>query len=83
MFVAGEESGDRLGAALIRALRARLPADLEVSGVGGAEMAREGVASLIPIGALSIVGFSAIATQVPTLLRMIERAAADSGSAHL
>ena len=45
-LVAGEESGDRLGAALMRALRERAAERCDFAGVGGREMAAEGVASL-------------------------------------
>jgi lipid-A-disaccharide synthase len=55
-LVAGETSGDALGAGLIRALKGRDPS-LSFTGVGGAAMAGEGVASPFAIDALSIVGF--------------------------
>ena len=44
--VAGEESGDRLGAALMRALRERTGGQVRFIGVGGRDMAAEGVTSL-------------------------------------
>ena len=56
MLVAGEASGDQLGAGLARALRRRLGDRLRVVGVGGAAMAREGVASPFDISQLSILG---------------------------
>ena len=56
MLVAAEASGDALGAALARALRARLGDRLRLSGVGGAGMAAEGVASPFDIAELSIFG---------------------------
>ena len=46
-IVCGEESGDQLGAKLMRALKARLGADrLRFGGVGGQAMANEGLNSL-------------------------------------
>ncbi|MGB9394137.1 MAG: lipid-A-disaccharide synthase, partial [Pseudolabrys sp.] len=57
-LVAGEESGDRLGAALIAALRQRTQGQVRVSGVGGAHMIAEGVPSLFPLGDLAIMGFT-------------------------
>lgn len=69
-LVAGEESGDRLGAALIGALR-RADSRLRISGVGGGHMAAAGVPSLFPLGDLAIMGFSALPTKLPTILRRI------------
>ena len=59
-LVAAEESGDRLGAALMRALRDRTAGQVRFTGVGGREMAAEGVASLYPIDDLPLIGFSAM-----------------------
>ena len=56
MLVAGEASGDALGAGLARALRARLGDRLRLVGVGGARMAEEGVRSPFDIAQLSILG---------------------------
>ena len=75
-LVAGEASGDRLGAALIRALRERTGGTVRFAGVGGPEMATEGVASLFPIDDLSIIGFSAIPSRLPKILRLIGATAA-------
>ncbi len=69
-LVAGEESGDRLGAALIAALRRARP-DVRLSGVGGSHMAAEGVPSLFPLGDLAIIGFGAILSSLPRILRRI------------
>ncbi len=70
-LVAGEESGDRLGAALMRALRERTGGDVRFVGVGGREMAAEGVASLYSIDDLPIIGFSAIPRRIPRILRLM------------
>jgi lipid-A-disaccharide synthase len=76
-LVAGEESGDRLGAALIQALRERTQGRVRFSGVGGAQMEALGVPSLFPLGDLAIIGFGAILARLPTMLRRI-RATADA-----
>jgi lipid-A-disaccharide synthase len=73
-LVAGEESGDRLGAALVAAIRARCGADVTFAGVGGHAMAAQGVPSLFPIDDLAIVGLG-IAGKLPLLLRRIRQAA--------
>jgi len=70
-LVAGEESGDRLGAALMRALRQRTTGRVSFAGVGGREMAAEGVASLYPIDDLPIIGFTAIPRRIPEILRLM------------
>ncbi|UFZ05998.1 lipid-A-disaccharide synthase [Bradyrhizobium ontarionense] len=70
-LVATEESGDRLGASLMKVLRQRLGDGVEFSGVGGRGMAREGLVSLFPIEELSIVGFTGVLKQLPKILRLI------------
>jgi lipid-A-disaccharide synthase len=74
-LVAGEESGDRLGAALISAIRDRTQGKANFSCVGGAQMAAEGVPSLFPLGDLAIVGFSSIPSMLSKILRHIREAA--------
>jgi lipid-A-disaccharide synthase len=74
-MVAGEESGDRLGAALMRALKERLDGAVQFAGVGGREMAREGLASPFPIDDLAIIGFAAIPRRLPVILRRIRETA--------
>jgi lipid-A-disaccharide synthase len=70
-LVAAETSGDRLGAALIEALRARLAGKVRFAGVGGADMAAAGMESLVPIEELSIMGFAALPRGIPKILRRI------------
>lgn len=70
-LVAAETSGDRLGAALIEALRARLAGKVRFAGVGGADMAAAGMESLVPIEELSIMGFAALPRGIPKILRWI------------
>jgi lipid-A-disaccharide synthase len=70
-LIATEESGDRLGAALMKVLRQRLGDGVAFEGVGGRMMAREGLTSLFPIEELSIVGFAAVVQQLPKILRLI------------
>ena len=56
MLVAAEASGDNLGAALAKALAARLGTAVRFVGVGGPRMADAGVQSPFPIAELSILG---------------------------
>src|SRR6202035_6069089 len=75
-LIATEESGDRLGAHLMKVLRQRLGGAVRFEGVGGLSMAREGLKSLFPIEELSIIGFSAVVKQLPKVLRLIRQTAA-------
>jgi lipid-A-disaccharide synthase len=75
-LIATEESGDRLGAGLMKVLRQRLGDAVQFSGVGGRAMTGEGLVSRFPIEELSIVGLAAVLRQVPKLLRLIGQTAA-------
>jgi lipid-A-disaccharide synthase len=70
-LVAGEESGDHLGASLMRALQERTRGEVRFAGVGGREMTKEGIASLHPIDNLSIIGFSSIPHRLPRVFRLV------------
>jgi lipid-A-disaccharide synthase len=70
-LIATEESGDRLGAHLMKVLRQRLGGAVRFEGVGGQSMAREGLTSLFPIEELSIIGLAAVVKQLPKVLRLI------------
>ena len=48
-MIAGEASGDQLGADLLHALHREYPARFEVMGIGGELMAREGLSSLFEL----------------------------------
>ncbi|KZD24543.1 lipid-A-disaccharide synthase [Tardiphaga robiniae] len=76
-LIATEESGDRLGSALMKVLRQRLGDDVRFEGVGGSSMAREGLQSLFPIEELSIIGLAAVVRKLPSILRLITRATKD------
>jgi lipid-A-disaccharide synthase len=57
-IVAGEYSGDQLGASLIRALNKKYPG-IEWVGIGGPLMQEAGCQSLYPLETLSVMGFIA------------------------
>lgn len=76
LLVAAEASGDSLGAGLARALKRRLGDSVRFVGVGGAQMAREGVASPFDIAELSVLGiFEGVAAYGRVLRRVRETAA--------
>ncbi|MFI0474355.1 lipid-A-disaccharide synthase [Halomonas sp. HMF6819] len=68
-LVAGELSGDQLGAGLMRALRARHPG-IEFRGIGGPNMQREGLASRFPLETLSVMGLVEVLKHLPELIRV-------------
>ena len=56
-LIAGEQSGDEIGARLMRAIRARQP-DARFAGIGGTAMAAEGFVTLFPMRDLARIGVS-------------------------
>ncbi|MFQ5564991.1 MAG: lipid-A-disaccharide synthase [Paracoccaceae bacterium] len=75
-LIAGEPSGDRLGAELMRALRAEAPG-VRFAGVGGRMMAGEGLASLFDIIDLNVMGLVEVVPRLRMLMRRIGETAAD------
>ncbi len=75
-LLAGEASGDRLGAALIRGLRP-LVQDLEFRGVAGLEMRKEGMESLFPLEDLSVMGIAEVLPKYLKLRRRLNEVVAD------
>ena len=71
--LAGEPSGDRLGASLIRALRSE--ADVEISGLAGPAMEAEGVRSYFPIVELALMGLVEVLPKARRIFRRIREAA--------
>ena len=68
-LIAGEDSGDQLGADLISALRTRYP-DARFVGIGGARMQTAGFESWYDIKELSLFGFAEVVSHLPRLLRL-------------
>ncbi len=70
-MVAGEASGDALGARLITALKQRHIGPLAFSGVGGSQMAAAGMDSLYPISDLSVMGLAEVLPRLRLLLQRL------------
>jgi lipid-A-disaccharide synthase len=68
-LVAGEASGDALGAGLMRALAAERAVIFR--GVGGPRMEEAGLKSLFPIEDLTAIGVAAVVAKLPTILRRL------------
>jgi lipid-A-disaccharide synthase len=75
-LVAGEASGDVLGARLMAALRARRP-ELDFAGVGGAAMAGQGLTSLFPLHDLAVMGFLEVLPRLHHLRHRLRQTAND------
>ena len=69
MLVAGETSGDLLGANLIAGLRARFP-DAAFAGIGGPRMAASGMEIWHPAAKLSVMGLVEVLRHLPELLAL-------------
>lgn len=65
-ILAGEPSGDRIGADLVRRLRSRV--EVSVSGVGGDALMAEGLTSLFNMNELSVMGWADVLPRLPKLL---------------
>ncbi|HZP93300.1 MAG TPA: lipid-A-disaccharide synthase [Burkholderiales bacterium] len=68
-MVAGEASGDLIGAHLLRSLQARIPA-LQAFGVGGPGMTGAGFESWYPMEQMAVRGYVEVLKSLPKLLRM-------------
>ncbi len=68
----GEPSGDIYGAALIRALRTRIP-DARFLGLGGSRMAAEGMELLADPSELAVVGLIEVVQRLPFFLALRRR----------
>ncbi len=71
-IIAGEKSGDNIGAKLIRSMKKQY-AESEISfyGIGGEEMEKEGLKSLFPMREINFMGFLEIIPHLPNLINRI------------
>jgi len=75
--IAAEESGDLLGARLMRALHARLGTRVRFLGVGGGRMEQAGLRSLFAMHDIGLHGIGAVIASLPRLVLRMRRIAAE------
>lgn len=81
-LIAGEPSGDALGARLMRALKAKTKNNVEFFGVGGDTMEKEGMTSLFDISELAIMGLCEVIPSIPKVLKRIKQTVNDIVKIH-
>ena len=72
-IVAGEHSGDALGAGLMRELATRRKGQIRFIGVGGEAMEAQGMTSLFPLSDIAVMGPVAILKALPRLTNRVYR----------
>ena len=71
-MIAGEPSGDALGASLMKGLKASGVSENNIEGIGGHLMSKEGLESLWPMDDLCVMGLWEVAGHLPRLIRLIQ-----------
>jgi lipid-A-disaccharide synthase len=81
-LIAGEASGDSLGARLMRALKHKLDGKVSFRGIGGPQMQAEGLELLFPHTELMHFGVVEVVRHIPRLLRRIDQTAREIVRVH-
>ncbi|PWC32478.1 lipid-A-disaccharide synthase [Azospirillum sp. TSO35-2] len=76
-LIAGEPSGDALGARLMAAARRLTGGRVRFVGIGGEKMIAEGLVSLFPMGELTLFGIFELLPHLPNLIRRIDQTVAE------
>ncbi len=76
-IIAGEPSGDLLGARLMAGLAQRLGGEVRFAGIGGEMMRAQGLDSLFPMAELSIMGLAEVLPRLPRILKRLGQTVAD------
>ena len=74
-LLAGENSGDALGASVMQALNTKLDGRVRFAGIGGPEMQAVGLDSLFPMEDLAVMGVFEVLPRLPLLLKRINETA--------
>lgn len=76
-LIAGEPSGDALGARLMAALKRLTGGAVRFAGIGGERMAAEGLETMVPQAELALFGVFELLPQIPNLLRRMDQTVAE------
>ena len=76
-IIAGEVSGDMIGAGVMKSLKKLTAGKVRFAGVGGVHMSSEGLESLFPIEELSVLGVFELVPKIPKLLKHIRETVHD------
>ncbi len=68
-LIAGETSGDFMGAKLMKEIKKRHGDSVKLVGVGGYYMEKEGLSSLFPISKIDIMGLAEVLPKIPVVLK--------------
>ncbi|RWO50278.1 MAG: lipid-A-disaccharide synthase [Mesorhizobium sp.] len=74
-IVAGEESGDLLGADIVRSLSQAVGREVQLVGLGGRHLQALGLVSPFDAGEIALMGFSSVLRDLPRLMRRISQLA--------
>ena len=74
-LIAGEPSGDLLGARLMAAMKRKSKGPIRFAGIGGDRMIAEGLESLFPLHELSLMGIAELLPRLPNLIRRLKQTA--------
>ena len=72
-LIAGEPSGDHIGARLIEKIRDQAPCEVKFIGVGGPKMEAEGLLSKFPMHELCVMGIVEVLPHLPHILRRVRQ----------
>ncbi len=76
-FVLGEESGDALGADLADHIHEQTGGKARIIGLAGPRLAQRGVTSLFELDDIAVMGFTAVAGRLPTIVRRVRQTVRD------
>ncbi|HXQ54064.1 MAG TPA: lipid-A-disaccharide synthase [Stellaceae bacterium] len=76
-IIAGEPSGDFLGGRLMAALKERTGGTVRFAGIGGEDMAAQGLASRVPLEELAVMGIAEVIPRARAIFRRVRETVAD------